>query len=213
MPMEAWRRKLYNSGVIIHYGVSKLDGAPGRGSGRYPLGSGKNPKTVFVSGSSKTQDEASEYYRKELPKDIRSQLNRHIRKGNKIIVGDAPGIDRQVQDYLNDKGYDNVEIYGPGKKVRYTANEKWKTNPIDATEFEEMSPEWLRKKDIAMTDAADEGLAVILDEGAKATRNNVDRLISQNKNVKVYQLNKGGNDRWIKAAEVLINELNKEKTK
>ena len=30
-------------GELTHYGVGKLDGAPGRGSGRYPLGSGKNP--------------------------------------------------------------------------------------------------------------------------------------------------------------------------
>ena len=29
--------------ILMHYGVSALDGAPGRGSGRYPLGSGKNP--------------------------------------------------------------------------------------------------------------------------------------------------------------------------
>lgn len=28
---------------LAHYGVGKLDGAPGRGSGRYPLGSGENP--------------------------------------------------------------------------------------------------------------------------------------------------------------------------
>lgn len=28
---------------LMHYGVGKLNGAPGRGSGRYPLGSGKNP--------------------------------------------------------------------------------------------------------------------------------------------------------------------------
>lgn len=28
---------------LIHYGVGKLDGAPGRGSGRYPLGSGDKP--------------------------------------------------------------------------------------------------------------------------------------------------------------------------
>ncbi|MBO7450960.1 MAG: helix-turn-helix domain-containing protein [Clostridiales bacterium] len=27
----------------MHYGVGKMDGAPGRGSGRYPLGSGENP--------------------------------------------------------------------------------------------------------------------------------------------------------------------------
>lgn len=29
--------------TLMHYGVGKLDGSPGRGSGRYPLGSGKNP--------------------------------------------------------------------------------------------------------------------------------------------------------------------------
>lgn len=29
--------------VMIHYGVSVMDGAPGRGSGRYPWGSGGNP--------------------------------------------------------------------------------------------------------------------------------------------------------------------------
>ena len=30
-------------GELMHYGVGKMDGAPGRGSGRYPLGSGENP--------------------------------------------------------------------------------------------------------------------------------------------------------------------------
>ena len=28
---------------LMHYGRGKEDGAPGRGSGRYPLGSGENP--------------------------------------------------------------------------------------------------------------------------------------------------------------------------
>ena len=30
--------------VMVHYGVSVMDGAPGRGSGRYPWGAGDNPK-------------------------------------------------------------------------------------------------------------------------------------------------------------------------
>lgn len=30
-------------GSLTHYGKSKMDGAPGRGSGRYPLGSGEDP--------------------------------------------------------------------------------------------------------------------------------------------------------------------------
>lgn len=29
--------------ILMHFGVGKLDGAPGPGSGRYPLGSGENP--------------------------------------------------------------------------------------------------------------------------------------------------------------------------
>ena len=29
--------------ILMHYGVGAMDGAPGRGSGRYPLGSGKDP--------------------------------------------------------------------------------------------------------------------------------------------------------------------------
>ena len=162
----------------------------------YPIGESND--TLFISGSSKTQDPESPYFRK-LPKDIRKEIDSHIKKKDKIVVGDAPGIDRQVQDYLKKKRYSNVEIYGPGKKVRYNANKQWKENAIDDPDHEEMSPEWLRKKDIAMTDASTKGLAIILDEGSKATRNNIDRLIDQNKDVKIFQLDKSGKkfDKWI----------------
>lgn len=157
----------------------------------------KHPKeTLFVSGSSKTQDKESGYYRRKLPKDIRKELRSAMRKGDKIIVGDAPGIDRQVQDYLKKKRYKDVEVYGPGKQVRYSASKKWKTNPIDDPTHKPMSKEWLAKKDIVMTNASTKGLAVILDEGATATRKNVDRLIGQNKSVKVYQLNRNRRDGW-----------------
>lgn len=179
------------------WGVRRFQNPDGT---RTNLGKAKEHEhTVFISGSSKTQSEDSEYYRPELNKEIKDEIDRHMKAGDKIIVGDAPGVDRQVQDYLNKANYDNVEIYGPGKQVRYSANEKWKTNPIDAPEFEEGSKEWLAKKDKAMTDAADEGLAIILDEGAKATRNNVQRLIEVSKDVKVFELNKSGSDydKWV----------------
>ena len=35
--------------ILMHVGVSKLDGAPGPGSGRYPLGSGENPNQHQLS--------------------------------------------------------------------------------------------------------------------------------------------------------------------
>jgi hypothetical protein len=63
--MEVMMIKWDNSDYLMHYGIK------GR-SGRYPAGSGKNPKTgprtVFVSGSSKTQNPDSVYFRKNLPK-------------------------------------------------------------------------------------------------------------------------------------------------
>lgn len=154
--------------------------------------------TLFVSGSSKTQDKESGYYRKSLPKPVREQLDDAMKKGTKIVVGDAPGVDRQVQDYLKRKGYGRVEVYGPGKEVRYSANKRWKTNPIDAPEFEPGSKEWLAKKDVEMERVSTQGLAIVLDEGAKATRKNVERLVANNKDVKVYELSKNGkkNDRW-----------------
>lgn len=156
---------------------------------------------VFISGSSKTQFEDSGYYRPNLPKKVSDEIDRYMGMKAIILVGDAPGIDRQVQDYLNDKNYKRVEVFGPGKKVRYQANSKWQTNPIDAPEFEEGSSEWLAKKDKAMSDLSTEGLAVILDEGSKATRRNVERLLAENKDVKVYELSKYGvdYDDWSKA--------------
>lgn len=168
---------------LCHYGVKGM---------KWGHRKSNAPRNVFVSGSSKTEDKNSIYYRRKLPKGVRQELNISMKRNDKILVGDAPGIDRQVQQYLNRRNYKNVEVYGPGKQVRYSANKKWKTNPIDAPEFEVGSKQWLAKKDIAMTNAASQGIAVILDEGSSATRKNISRLISQYKNVSVYELDKTG---------------------
>lgn len=163
--------------------------------------------SVFISGSSKTQDKESGYYRKSLPKDILKEIDSYMKKGDKILVGDAPGIDRQVQDYVNSKGYSNVVVYGPGKSVRYSANKKWKTKSVDAPQYKEMSPEWLREKDIAMTNDSTKGLAIVLDKGgAKATRNNVDRLMKQNKNVKIFEISSEG-ENYDKYIDKLIKDI------
>ena len=149
----------------------------------------QEPDTLFVSGSSKTQDKESGYYRRNLPKDVRKELKTSMRSGDKIIVGDAPGIDRQVQDYLKKKRYKDVEVYGPDIQPRYKAGKDWVFNAVNDPHSQPGSKEWLAKKDVAMTNRATKGLAVILDQdGAQATRRNVERLGQQGKGVKVYEL-------------------------
>lgn len=54
---------------VVHDGVSKLDGAPGRGSGRYPLGSGKRPFRHQVEGTSSAK-------KRETVKDAKDNLNK-----------------------------------------------------------------------------------------------------------------------------------------
>lgn len=166
--------------------------------------------TLFVSGSSKTQNKDSEYYRHKLPKQVRKELDIAMDMKDRIVVGDAPGVDRQVQDYLKNKKYKNVEIFGPGKQVRYSADPEWKTNAIDS-KYPEGSKEWLAEKDKVMAKKADKGIAVILDEGSRATKANIDRLIDKVKpeNISVFQLSKDGikNDR--KVTDYVDKELNK----
>ncbi len=171
---------------LAHYGIK-------RKSGRYAYGSGKRPnqhdEKVFISGSSKTQFKDSGYYRKSLDKRLKSEIDSYIDNGNKILIGEAPGIDRQAQNYLKKKGYKNVVVYTTGDKPRYLADKSWKIKKVDPKDYEPGTPEFLRQKDIAMTNDANKGLAVVLENGgAGATRNNVQRLINQNKDVKVFQL-------------------------
>lgn len=188
--------------VIIHYGIKGQKWGVRRfqnPDGTYTdLGKKRKSSRVFVSGSSKTQDPESKYYR-QLPETVKSALKDYVNQKASILIGDAPGIDRQVQDYLKELGYQKVTVFGPGKQVRYQADSNWKSKTYDSN-YEPYSPEWLAKKDKAMSRSATEGLAITLDEGSKATKNNIARLLAKGKPVKEYQLSKKGSkhDRWVR---------------
>lgn len=163
---------------------------------------------VFVSGTSKMQDLESEYYRKELPKDIRSELDNHVKNNDKILVGDAPGVDSMVQDYLANKKYKNVEIYVSGSNVRKNSDSSgklgWKVHHINTKDFVEGSKEWHAVKDEAMNKSASYGLAIILENGgASATRKNVLRFMQNQKDVKIFELSSSKPDAYITGQDFL----------
>lgn len=160
--------------------------------------------STFISGSSKTQFKDSGFYRKNLPIEVRKEIDKMIKNGDRINVGDAPGIDRQVQDYLKKKNYGNVHVYSPGTETRYIADKSWQNHLIDAPEYEKGSSEWLAKKDLAMEKDSDSGLAITIKGGAGATRNNVERLRLNDKPVKVYELDDANEtlDRWLNELEI-----------
>ena len=192
--------KMYICGVLVHHGIhgqrwGKRNGPP------YPLKSSAHSKAekVFISGSSKTQFKDSPYYRKKLSRKLRADIKREMRNKSTILVGDAPGIDRQVQDYLKKKRYKNVEVYSPGKEARYLADKNWKNTTVDVPDAKPGSPEWLAAKDKVMQDKATKGIAVILPNGSGATRKNIDKMISDNKDVKIYQLTDDKSDNVLKS--------------
>ena len=162
------------------------------------LGKQRRNSRLFVSGSSKTQDITSKYFR-NLPDEVKKVLKSYMNKNVSILIGDAPGIDRQVQDFLKEEGYKKVTVYSPGNQTRYRADERWKNKTYDS-KYEPGSPEWLAKKDKAMSRSATEGLAITLDQGSKATKNNIARLDAKGKPVKEYQLSSKGqkHDKWVR---------------
>ena len=176
---------------LYHYGVKGM-----KWGVRKDRSSGKR---VFVSGSSKTQtnDPENPFYRPNLDKRITDELDARIKKGDRFLVGEAPGIDRQVQDYLKSKDYKRVTVYSSGNEARYLADPKWRQKHINAEKYEKGSKEWLAEKDKAMSRDATEGIAVTIEGGAKATRKNVERLLNDNKNVRVFEIRKDKSlDTW-----------------
>ena len=176
---------------LCHYGVLGMKwGIRKKRSSSNPITTEK----VFISGTSKMQSKESPYYRKALSKEIVKQLNSIMDKKAEILIGDCVGADAMVQDFLAKHKYDKVHIYTSGNEVRNNADKNgtlgWKVHNINADMYEKDSKEWHEVKDKVMNKEANSGLAIILDDGAKATRKNIDRFIKDNKDVYIYELNK-----------------------
>ena len=83
---------------LYHYGVSKLNGAPGPGSGRYPLGSGSEP-FHGINLSEKEKKKISKQYEKKAMK----ASNEYSKNTQKLYIEAY----NKAAEYMNNKGIDD----------------------------------------------------------------------------------------------------------
>jgi hypothetical protein len=132
--------------------------------------------TVFIGGSRRVP---------RLGAAVRARLDTIMAKGFRVIVGDANGADKAVQQYLSGKGYGHVEVFCSGTVCRNNLGH-WhmrqiKTDPTDK------GFRFYAAKDRVMAREADVGL-MIWDGKSTGTLLNVLRLLSQEKKVVVYNV-------------------------
>ena len=126
---------------------------------------------VFISGS---------ISRKRLSENAIACLKRMIEDHCTILIGDAFGVDRAVQQYLSEQNYRNVIVYFSGGKPRNNTG-AWQTKQIP-------NPDHLtgrsmyQLKDKAMADDCDSGM-MFWDGKSKGTKDNMEYMGRIGKNI------------------------------
>jgi hypothetical protein len=131
---------------------------------------------VFIGGSRRVS---------HLSVPIRIRLDRIIEKGLPIIIGDANGADKAVQQYLNSKNYLNVEVFCSGHVCRNNIG-NWKQRKVSST-APDKTFDFYATKDRNMADDATVGL-MLWDGKSKGTILNVLRLLKRQKKAVVYNV-------------------------
>lgn len=137
---------------------------------------------VFISGKVK--------YDKPLNNLMRKEIDDIVKSGSKILIGDAPGADTRVQEYLSNKDYRNVIVYTTDPVVRNNVG-GWKVKKINGDGYSDEAS-IRRQKDIVMTKESTRGYAISLesDRPDSAMSNNISRMLNSNKYIKVFDYEK-----------------------
>ena len=191
---------LYSDGYLCHHGIMGQKWGVRRwqysdgsltpdGRIHYNVGPARDyhqGDTVFISGKVK--------YDKPLNRDMRREMDNLMRSGSKVIIGDAPGADTRVQDYMAKKGYKNVVVYTTDPQARNNVG-NWEVKRISGKGYKDEAA-IRRQKDIAMTKAASRAFAIMPEDDRpdSAMSRNVERLSKAKKYTKIYDYNK---HKWI----------------
>ena len=101
-----------------------------------------------------------------------------------MLVGDANGADRIVQQYLADRQYQNVTVYCSGNRCRNNVGQ-WTTIAIAPPPGVHGGFDFYAAKDREMATHATHGL-MLWDGESRGTLTNVKNLVRNNKPVVVY---------------------------
>ena len=131
-------------------------------------------KNIFISGSKKINI--------LYPKVI-NRLNSLIKENANIFIGDCYGIDSLVQAYLYSLKYKNVTIVCSGIEPRCKIlDQSWK---VICLNYDNNINNFYAFKDRYMTELCDFGIC-IWNGKSKASKNNIERLLLNNKIVEIY---------------------------
>jgi len=130
--------------------------------------------TVFIGGSRRIT---------HINDTIRSRTNNIINQGMRVLIGDANGADRAMQQYFVNNGYKNVIVYCMGEHCRNNLG-NWPAKHI-SSDRSRRDFAFYATKDLEMAREASYGF-MIWDGKSIGTLNNILNLLSQQKNVLVY---------------------------
>ena len=133
---------------------------------------------VFIGGSRKIS---------KLSSEVHQRLDEILAKHLPIVIGDAPGVDKSVQQYVHAKGYRDVAVFCSGSRCRNNVGD-WPTRQL-AVSSSRRDFDFYATKDIQMAQEASFGL-MIWDGESAGTLMNVLRLIKQNKRAVILEVPK-----------------------
>lgn len=131
-------------------------------------------KTVFIGGARAIT---------RLDANVQARLQSLVQSGCHVVIGDAAGVDKAVQQALANHKYQSVTIYASNGAVRNNLGD-WPVTPIhvpnDVKGFD-----FYAAKDKAMAEAADIGF-MIWNGKSHGTFENIINLTAQGKPCLVY---------------------------
>jgi len=121
----------------------------------------------------------------KLNKAVEERLFNIYNNNFTVLVGDANGVDKTIQNYFNNLNYKNVIVFASEGKARNNLG-YWKIENVSVSE-KLKGFDYYAQKDVEMAKNADYGF-MIWNGKSKGTLNNIINLILENKKVLIYFL-------------------------